>query len=80
MQTLHIHGVPDNLCERLQALAQENEWSLSTQVVLMLEQAMIEEERHGEETGESCVAQQQRFMPVSDGSDSVDLVHPDREP
>jgi plasmid stability protein len=41
MATLHVRNVPDELYERLKALADEDHRSLSSEVIWLLEEALV---------------------------------------
>jgi plasmid stability protein len=43
MATLHIRSVPDEMVDRLRALARARQRSLSAQVIALLERALAEE-------------------------------------
>lgn len=79
MQTLHIRSVPDELYESLRALAQERQRSLSAQVILMLDRALIDEQRRQEQTEILATVRRRRFTPPPEAPNSTDLLRQDRE-
>ena len=79
MQTLHVRSVPDELYENLRTLAQERQRSLSAQVILMLNRALLEERRRQEQTAVLANVRRRRFTPPPDAPDSLDLLRQDRD-
>lgn len=79
MNTLHVRSVPDDLYQRLQHLAQTRNRSLSAQVVMMLTQALEDEERQGKQAIALTSIRRRRFTPPAQSPSSLDLLHEDRE-
>lgn len=79
MHTLHVRSVPDDLYKNLQKLAQARQRSLSAQVILMLDRALLEEERRREQTEVLTAVRRRRFRPSPEAPSSVDLLRQDRE-
>ena len=63
MQTLHVRSVPDELYDNLRSLAQDRQRSLSAQVILMLDRALVEEQRRQEQTEILETVRRRRFTP-----------------
>ncbi|MFO7585846.1 MAG: hypothetical protein R6W69_14055 [Anaerolineales bacterium] len=78
MNILHIRSVPDGLYKQLQSLAQARKRSLSAQVITMLEQAVMEEERRRAQTEVLKSIRARRFKVPADGPSSLDLLREDR--
>ena len=79
MQTLHVRSVPDELYDSLRTLAQERQRSLSAQVILMLNRALVEERQRQEQTELLAAVRRRRFTPPQDAPSSVELLRQDRE-
>ena len=79
MQTLHVRSVPEDLYEGLRNLAQERQRSLSAQVVLMLDRALIEERQRNEQIQILAEVRRRRFISPADAPDGVELLRQDRE-
>jgi antitoxin FitA len=79
MNTLHVRSVPEDLYQRLQRLAQKRNRSLSAQVVVMLEQAVEEEERQKEQVQALSSIRRRRFTPSAQSPSSLDMLHADRK-
>jgi plasmid stability protein len=78
MQTLHVRSVPDELYNRLRALAQSEQRSLSAQVILMLDRALEDEARHQDQAQILAEIRRRRFTPPPTAPDSVEMVREDR--
>lgn len=78
MPTLHVRSVPDALYQRLQALAQEQNRSLSAQVVTLLEQAVRDAEQRQERLTALHSLRRRRFTPPDHLADSTSLLREDR--
>jgi hypothetical protein len=78
MPTLHVRSVPDDLYQRLQALAQDQNRSLSAQVVTLLEQALRQAALRQERVQALQSMRRRRFAPPTDLPDSTALLREDR--
>ena len=78
MNTLHVRSVPDDLYQRLQALAQAQNRSLSAQVITMLAQAVEEEERRQKQDAVLASIRRRRFTPPAQSPSAIDLLREDR--
>ena len=78
MHTLHVRSVPTELYDRLRALAQARQRSLSAQVILMLDRAAAEEMRLQEQAELLDHVRRRRFTPPQDAPDPVTLLREDR--
>ncbi len=78
MNTLHVRSIPEDLYQRLQRLAQKRNRSLSAQVVVMLEQALEEEERQKEQVQALSTIRRRRFTPSAQSPSSLDMLREDR--
>jgi plasmid stability protein len=79
MPTLHVRNVPKDLHERLQALAQSRNRSMSAQVLNMLSSAVEEEELRQSRSRILSSVRRRRFTYVQDVPDSATLLREDRE-
>lgn len=79
MNTLHVRSIPDDLYNRLQRLAQTRNRSLSAQVVMMLSQALEEEERQRKQAKALTSIRRRRFTPPAKSPSSLDLLGEDRQ-
>jgi plasmid stability protein len=79
MQTLHVRSVPDELYERLRALAHAKQRSLSAQVILLLDRALEEENRRPEQAQILADIRRRRFTPPSTAPDPTEMLREDRE-
>jgi plasmid stability protein len=78
MNTLHVRSVPDDLYVRLQKLAQAKSRSLSAQVIIMLTQAIEDEERRRKQAKTLTSIRRRRFTPPKNVPTSLDLLQEDR--
>jgi len=78
MPTLHVRSVPEELYERVRTLAQEQNRSLSAQVVTLLDQALRLVEQSQERTAALQSLRRRRFIPPANLDDSTDLLREDR--
>jgi plasmid stability protein len=78
MNTLHVRSVPDDLYVRLQKLAQAKSRSLSAQVIIMLTQAIEDEERRRKQAKTLTSIRRRRFTPPKNAPTSLDLLREDR--
>ena len=78
MNTLHVRSVPDDLYRRLQRLANARNRSLSAQVIMMLSQAVAEEERRKRQTKTLASIQRRRFKAPKGAPAALDLLREDR--
>jgi antitoxin FitA len=79
MAILHVRGVPDDLYEQLQVLAQEEQRSLSAQVIALLQQALDLKARRGQQADLLDAIRRRRFSPPLGAADSLVLLREDRE-
>ncbi len=79
MNTLHVRSIPEDLYQRLQRLAQARNRSLSAQVVMMLTQALEEEERQRKQAQALTSIRRRRFTPPAQSPSSLDLLREDRK-
>jgi plasmid stability protein len=79
MNTLHVRSIPEDLYQRLQRLAQIRNRSLSAQVVIMLTQALEEEERQKKQAQTLTSIRRRRFTPPAQAPSSLDLLREDRK-
>ena len=78
MPTLHVRGVPEEIYDGLQTMAQRNQRSLSAQVVTMLGQALQAEARRQQQGRLLDSIRRRRFRPEQGTPDSLDLLRADR--
>lgn len=78
MATLHVRSVPEDLYERLQKLAQTQNRSLSAQVIILLSQALQEEESRKRQSKLLADIRRRRFVLPRNAPDSVELLREDR--
>ncbi len=78
MPTLHVRSVPDDLYQRLQALALEQNRSLSAQVVTLLYEALEQQQRRRQQALALRAIRRRRYTPPPDMSDSTELLRRDR--
>ena len=78
MATLHVRNIPESLYERLRKRAQEQNRSISAEVVMLLELALLEEE--GSQARLLDKIQRRRFYNPAevDAPDSTTLLRDDR--
>jgi plasmid stability protein len=78
MHTLHVRSVPDSIYSQIRDLAQEQQRSLSAQVVVLLERALqVEVERR--QTAQALTEiRRRRFTLPPDAPDSTELLREDR--
>lgn len=79
MPTLHVRNVPKELHERIQALAQSRNRSMSAQVISLLSTAIEEEELRQSRSGILASVRRRRFAYTKDVPDSATLLREDRE-
>jgi len=79
MPTLHVRNVPKDLHERIQALAQSRNRSMSAQVLNMLSSAVEEEELRQSRSRILSSVRSRRFTYARDVPDSAALLREDRE-
>lgn len=79
MPTLHVRNVPKDLHERIQALAQSRNRSMSAQVLNMLSSAVEEEELRQSRSRILSSVRRRRFTYAQDVPDSATLLREDRE-
>ena len=78
MPTLHVRSVPEDLYSRLQELAQEQNRSLSAQVVTLLEQAVRDADLLKERATALERIRRRRYTPPDHFPDSTSLLREDR--
>jgi plasmid stability protein len=78
MQTLHVRSVPDELYERLRALAQHEQRSLSAQVIVLLDRALESETNAQEQAQLLAEIRRRRFTPPTTAPDPVEMLREDR--
>jgi plasmid stability protein len=78
MQTLHVRSVPDELYDRLRALAQYEQRSLSAQVIVLLDRALENETNAQEQAQLLAEIRRRRFMPPSTAPDPAEMLREDR--
>jgi len=79
MPTLHVRNVPKDLHERIHALAQSRNRSMSAQVINMLSSAVEEEELRQSRSRILAGVRRQRFTYARDVPDSAALLSEDSE-
>jgi plasmid stability protein len=79
MQTLHVRSVPDELYDRLRALAHAKQRSLSAQVILLLDRALEDEDRRQEQAQILADIRRRRFTPPPAAPDTTEMLREDRE-
>lgn len=79
MPTLHVRNVPDTLYRRLRQHAQEQNRSLSAEVIMLLASAL--DEQHDSQTKLLDSIRRRRFYNPADANapDSTTLLRQDRE-
>ena len=78
MKNLLIHNVPDDLCAKLQTLADHKNLSLSEQIISMLVQAIEGENRWEEQAKLLTSIQGRRFKAPENAPSSLELLREDR--
>ena len=79
MAILHVRNVPEDLYQRLQELATERKRSLSAEVILLLAQAIREEQaRRDQAKLLSEIRRRRRAYPTSKAFNSVKMLREDR--
>lgn len=79
MPTLHVRNVPDYLYERIREQAQQQNRSLSAEVIVLLNKALVQEESSQAELL-SNIRRRRSFQPADQGApDSTTLLRQDRE-
>ena len=78
MSTLRVRNVPDELYQRLQELARQNNRSLGAQVVTLL-YAAIDEERRRQQGQALNAIRSRRFTPHAGALTSTELLREDRQ-
>jgi len=78
MPTLHVRNVPDELCERIRARAQEESRSITAEVIQLLQRALAEEEQ--DQTRVLERVRRRRFFRPADvnAPDSTAMLRQDR--
>lgn len=79
MNTLHVRSVPDDLYQRIQALANQKKRSLTAQVITLLEQAVSDEEQRTKHAEVLKSIQRRRFKLPKNAPSSLELLHEDRD-
>lgn len=79
MPTLHVRSVPEDLYDRVRALAQLRSRSLGAQVVTMLYEALEEEEQRKNQVHVLTSIRRRRFAPSGKTTSSLDLLQEDRQ-
>lgn len=79
MATLHVRNVPEDLHERIQAIAQAKNRSMSAQVISMLSKAAEEEELRESRSRILAAVRRRRFTYTQKVPDSATLLREDRE-
>ena len=79
MQTLHVRSVPEELYDRLRALAHAKQRSLSAQVILLLDRALEDEAQRQEQTQVLADIRRRRFTPPPAAPDSIAMLREDRD-
>lgn len=79
MNTLHVRSVPDDLYERLRHLARARNRSLSAQVIMMLTQAIEDEERRRSQSKALTSIRRRRFKAPQTTPSSLQLLRADRK-
>ncbi len=79
MPTLHVRSVPEDLYQRLQEMAVEENRSLSAQVVTLLYEALEQETRRRRQAAALRSIRRRRFVPPPEMSDSAEMLRKDRD-
>jgi plasmid stability protein len=79
MAVLHIRDVPEDLFEQLRMLAQEEQRSLSAQVIALLQQALNMETRRKQQAALLDEIRRRRFRPSAGVPDTLVFLREDRE-
>jgi plasmid stability protein len=79
MPTLHVRNVPKDLHQRIQALAQSRNRSMSAQVINMLSGAIEEEELRQSRSRILAAVRRRRFAYDQEVADSATLLREDRD-
>jgi hypothetical protein len=78
MSTLHVRNVPDELYQQIQRQAQEQNRSISAQVIYLLERA-VEEDIQGQSAILDTIRRRRFYRPNrSNAPDSLTLLRQDR--
>lgn len=79
MATLHVRNVPDNLYQRLREQAESQNRSLSAEVIILLDRALVESSDRQEEIL-ARIRRRRSFTPALVGApDSTTLLREDRD-
>ena len=78
MQTLHVRSVPEELYSQIRTLAQDQQRSLSAQVIVLLERGLAAEEDRRRSARALAQIRRRRFVPLPSAPDSTELLREDR--
>lgn len=79
MPILHVRNVPDDLYERIRQRAGRQNWSISAEVIILLDKALAEAELSQAELLEN-IRLRRSFRPLDQGAPgSTTLLRQDRE-
>jgi len=81
MPTIYVRNVPETLYRTVQELAQANDQSMNTEVLVLLEDAAVRARRklHRQQAMAKIEELGKFFHPLPDGVDSVALLREDRD-
>jgi hypothetical protein len=80
MPILHVRNVPTALYNRLKEMAEEQNRSLSAQIITLLEQAVEDVEVRSQAEVIASIRQRRTFQPAAVGApDSTELLRQDRQ-
>jgi hypothetical protein len=78
MHTLHVRSVPDNLYNQIRSLAQDQQRSLSAQVLVLLERGLEVETRRQETAQALNHIRRRRFVLPPNAPESTEYLREDR--
>ena len=78
MATLHVRDIPDKLYDRVRKLAASRNRSLSAEVIMLLDQAVRDEERRSAHGKAMASIRAHLWTPPVNAPDSVTMLREDR--
>ncbi len=78
MATLHVRDIPEKLYDRVRMLAASRNRSLSAEVITLLDQAVLDEERRCTHVKAMASIRANLWTPPPNAPDSVTMLREDR--
>lgn len=79
MPTLHVRSVPEDIYNQVRSMAQEQQRSLSAQIVVLLQRALEIDTQQQEQAELLETIRRRRFAPSADVPESTELLREDRD-